>query len=516
MARVVVAPATGTKRARLERFGVLFERQRNWWALGGCLLIALWLRAPYLSQPLGRDEGGISYLASHWHGGHGALYGSLYGDYWLDRPPLLVGLFKIAVLGGDTGVRVLGAVAAVVLVVTISQIGRALAGARAGWIAGLLAALLTGSISIGAVWTPGELLAAVPSTLSVLCLVLAHRSRRTRLVFAAGALAVGAALVKQSFLDAGAAGAAFVVASAVVDRDVRIRWPLAYAAGAAAPLVLVLIWLAAVGGTVGEFLYTLFGFRLDLLNTLAESSIPLRVRLEQLREPAWDSGLTLTLAAALAGIVHLRRDRVLMVTFGVWLAAATVGVLGGGSYFAHYLIELVPVSSVAAAVVLAHARLPLRVAAVAAITFVALGAVREGTDYLEQYTIHRRERAIGHYIRDHARPGDTQYVMYARANVVYYAGLRQPYPYLWSLMVRVRPGAVTQLRDLLESSRRPTWLVPWQAAERWDLDPDGTLGRVLARRYRLAAVVCSYPILVRSDYRAPPPMTVGSCPRRMP
>ena len=165
---------------------------------------------------------------------------------------------------------------------------------------------------------------------------------------------------------------------------------------------------------------------------------------------------------------------------------------------------------------LAHARLPLRVAAVAAITFVALGAVREGTDYLAEYTIHRRERAIGHYIRDHARPGDTQYVMYARANVVYYAGLRQPYPYLWSLMVRVRPGAVTQLRDLLESSRRPTWLVPWQAAERWDLDPDGTLGRVLARRYRLAAVVCSYPILVRSDYRAPPPVTVGSCPRRMP
>ena len=54
-------------------------------------------------------------------------------------------------------------------------------------IAGLLAALLAGSVSIGAVYTPGELLAAVPSTLSVLCLVLAHRSRQTRFVVAAGA-----------------------------------------------------------------------------------------------------------------------------------------------------------------------------------------------------------------------------------------------------------------------------------------------------------------------------------------
>jgi hypothetical protein len=488
------------------RFGALSERLRTRWALAGCLLLVLALRAPYLSTPLGRDEGGIAYVASHWSVGHGALYGA----YWLDRPPLLVGLFRLAGLGGDHGVRALGALAAIVLVVAIALLGRAVAGPRAGRLAGLLAAFLAGSVSIGAVYTPGELLAAVPSTLSVLCLVLAHRSRRARFVVAAGALAVGAALIKQSFLDAGVAGVAFVAISAGLDRDVRLRWPLAYAAGAAIPLAVLLVWLAATGLTIGGFVYTLFGFRLDLLHTLAASNLPIHVRLAHLEAPAWSSGLVLVLAGAALGLWHLRRDRVLAVTFGAWLAAATVGVLGGGSYFSHYLIELVPVSCVAAAAVIAGARPPVRLLVLGAFAAVAFGAAYNGAGSAAH--IHRREMAVGHYIRDHARPGDTDYVMYARANVVYYAGLRQPYPYLWSLMVPVRPGAIAQLRRLLGSAQRPTWLVPWQLANLWQLDPGGTTERLLLRGYRLTAIVCGFPIYMRNDRPAPRRVTVSACP----
>jgi hypothetical protein len=510
MVRAVVAPsATVAPRARLSRFGALSERQRTWWSLGGCLLLALALRLPYLSTPLGRDEGGLAYIAQNWADGHG----SLYGNYWVDRPPLLVGLFKIAVLGGDRGVRVLGAVAAVVLVIAIALLGRAVAGPRAGRIAGLLAALLTGSSSIGAVFTPGELLAVVPSTLSVLCLVLAHRSRQTRLVFAAGALAVGAALIKQSFLDAGVAGVAFVVASAALDRDVRIRWPLAYGAGAAVPLVALVAWLVAAQQSLGDFIYTLFGFRLDLLHTLAGSDIPLHVRLAELEEPAWKSGLVLAIAGAVLGLRHLRGDRVLVVTFSAWLAAVTLGLLGGGSYFAHYLIGLVPVSCVAAAVVIASARTPIRVAALGVFMAVALPTAYEGAAYVAHHPLRRPEVAVARYVREHARPGDTHYVMYARPNVVYYAGLPQPYPYLWSLMVRVKPGARAQLQRLLGSTRRPTWLVQWQEADRWELDPDDRTDRLIARGYRLAAIVCGFPIYVRNDRAAPASVTWNACPR---
>ena len=57
----------------------------------------------------------------------------------------------------------------------------------------------------------------------------------------------------------------------------RLRWPLAYVAGAAIPLVPVLIWLVTAHQTIGTFAYTMFGFRLQLLHTLAGSDIPLHV-----------------------------------------------------------------------------------------------------------------------------------------------------------------------------------------------------------------------------------------------
>jgi hypothetical protein len=347
--------------------------------------------------------------------------------------------------------------------------------------------------------------------MSVLCLVLAHRSRQARFVFAAGVLAVGSVLVKQSFLDAGFAGVVFIAVSAASDRGVRLRWPIAYVAGAAIPVCAALIWLAVAQVSVSYFVYTLFGFRLHLLHTLAGSNIPLPTRLRHLGRPAFDSGLLLALVGAVAGLVHLRGDRVLVVTFGAWLAAAMFGVLGGGSYFMHYLIELVPVSCVAAAAVLANVRTPIRIAALGVIAALALNATDDGAASAVRGAPHHRELAIGHYIRDHARPGDTQYVLYARANVVYYAGLPQPYPYLWSLMVRVRPGARARLERLLASPGRPTWVVAWQNPARWELDPDGNVERLLVRDYRVAAVVCGFPIFLRKDYPAPPRVTAGAC-----
>ena len=505
--RAVAAPPSVAQRVRLQGLPAVSERLGAWWTLGGCLLIALLLRVPWLSAPLGRDEGGIALLAQHWGGG------SLYGEYWLDRPPLLILLFKLAILGGADGVRVLGTVAALALVVAIALLARALAGARASMIAGLLAALLTGSSAIGAVYTPGELLAAVPSTLSVLCLVHAHRSRQTGAVVAAGALAVTAVLVKQSFLDAGFAGVVFVLASASAERDVRVRWPVAYALGAAVPLLAVLAWLAVAGVSLSYFVYTMFGFRIDLLHTLSATDLPLHVRMRQLEEPAWDTGLALVVGGAVVGVlVVLRRDRVLMATFAAWLAAGLVGVLGGGSYFVHYLIEVVPAGCVLAAAGLALVPAPISAAALAIVAYMALGSADQGFRWLDNHTPHHRELAIGDYIREHARPRDTVYVMYARPNIVYYAGRRQPYPYLWSLMVRVRPGARPRLRRLLASPERPTWLVRWHHPSSWELDPHHTIARTVDRGYRLAATVCDVPVYVRRDAAAPPGVFIGPCP----
>jgi hypothetical protein len=88
--------------------------------------------------------------------------------------------------------------------------------------------------------------------------------------------------------------------------------------------------------------------------------------------------------------------------------------------------------------------------------------------------------------------------MYARANVLFYGGLRTPYPYDWSLMVRAYPGARADLYGLLASPRRPTWLVTWQDDDRWHLDAGDRVDVLLRRYYRPAAFVAGHGILRRA------------------
>lgn len=477
-------------------------------SIAGCVLLAVALRAPYFGVPLGVDEGGIAYIAQAWPGGHASLYGA----YWLDRPPLLVVAFKLAVVGGDAGVRALGALAAAVLVVTVGALGRLIAGDQAARSAALVAALLGGSVALGAVYTPGELLAVVPASLSVLGLVLAHRRREARWLVAAGALAVSAALVKQSGLDAGLAGITFLAASAVQDHRFDLRRWMAYGAGCALPLAVVAVWqVTTARGVGGGLVYALFGFRLNALHVLAGSNLPLHARLTHLAVPALASGLVLALGGTVIGLRHLRGDRVIALTMVAWLAGATVGVLGGGSYWSHYLIQLIPVCSIATAVALAAAPPRVRLAVLSGAALVAAATALGAVWFLAAHPQRRPELAVAGYVRANARLGDSQYVMYARANIAYYDGLPTPYPYAWSLMIRAVPGARAQLRRTLNSDARPTWIIGWQSDDRWNLDEDGAMDRILARRYRRVTTVCGHPIYLRTDRRRPSAAESAAC-----
>ena len=465
------------------------------------VVLTVLLRAPFFATPLGVDEGGLAFVARHWVR-HGS---SLYGDQWLDRPPVLVLLVRLAVqAGGATGLRLLGALAAGALVVLVALLARALGGDRAGRYAAVAAAVLASAIGLDAVYTPAELLAAVPATASVLCLVLALRNGRLAPLVAAGALATAAALVKQSFLDAGFAGIVFLAACAVV-RPPRYRWtwPVAWAAGALLPVLAVLV--ASRAGYVDgrELPYALLGFRLEALRTLAGTGGTFVVRFAGLLWPLLASGLVVALALVPAGLRRLRGDRVVTATLVGWMAGGAMGVVGGGTYFAHYLIEVVPVSAVLAGVAIAAMPEARRIAvartAVAAAGALSIGAIA----WVAAHQPHRVEHAVGAYVHHHARPGDTAYVLYARANVLYYTGLPTPFPYDWSLMLRAQPNVRPELYRMLESPRRPTWIVSWQEDDRWRLDRNGIVDTLLARYYHPAATVDGHLIL----HRAPPGAT---------
>ena len=73
MASAVAAPSSAQPRLRGEQSASQPGRLRTAWAVGGCVVLALLLRAPYLSAPPGRDEGGVAYIARNWPAGHGSL-----------------------------------------------------------------------------------------------------------------------------------------------------------------------------------------------------------------------------------------------------------------------------------------------------------------------------------------------------------------------------------------------------------------------------------------------------------
>src|SRR4051794_15631640 len=479
------------------------------WVLAG-VAGALLLRAPWSDAALGRDEGGVAMVAHAWHGGGPFAYGSLF----LDRPPLLVALYRLA---GDSqaGIRALGAAAAVLLVVTSTLIAVRIAGRGAApWAAGI-SAVLASTYALRSVFTPAELLATVPSSASVLLLLVAieRSTRRLWLFAAAGALATAALLVKQSFGDALLAGVVALAAGKLLGLSLRetLRRAGAYLAGVVAALAGLVLWAIATHTSAHAIWYAMFGFRLDSVSVLIKHG--LESRLSSLASPLLASGLAIALLLAVAGIARLRGRALARVTLLAWLAASVGGILLGGSYWPHYLIALVPIAAAGAATTLRRHPFAgaLAIAAIALPTVINAAEVAR-SDSADGYQ--RPALTIGDYIEDRSLPDQTAYAIYARVNTLYYARLRDPYPYNWSLMVRAVPGAEQRLRALLASDARPTWVVRAEGPHAFGLDRGGVTRRLLALHYKPVASVCGTELLVARGARMRPPPPGDNCATR--
>ena len=104
-------------------------------AVWSAVLLALVARLLLVRLPAWSDEAGYLQIGGSWHlGGHPS---SLYGGYWVDRPPVLVTLYGLAErLGGLTPLRLLGAVAATLTILGVADFARTVAGPRLGARAG--------------------------------------------------------------------------------------------------------------------------------------------------------------------------------------------------------------------------------------------------------------------------------------------------------------------------------------------------------------------------------------------
>ncbi len=459
-------------------------------------------------------------VARQWHPGP-----SLYGHYWVDRPPLLLELFRVADVGaGVTTLRLLGCVAAGVTVLGVGlAVRRVGTASAAGWSAAVACALLVSPL-VGATPVNGELLAAPFIAIGVWLAVAAvgdsglHRS--TWEAAGAGACAAAAVLVKQNMLDV----AVFFPVLALVAhhvgplRKMMLRRSAAWFAGGGVAGGAMVLGLAMLSGTSPvAVLFAMYPFRWRAMSVVQHHGLAGRLdRLVSLGTAELLSAGPLLLGALVVVLLIGRLRRRLPDTGWLPVAAATMAlaaydvasIVAGGSYWAHYLVQLaVPTALAAGLVVTAVPRVGRRLTAVVLVA----GALSWGAGL--SYRVETKGVDVGTAVGHVADRGDTMVSALGDADTLAAAGLSSPYPYLWSLPARTLDPGLHGLRTLLSGAQAPTWLVLRGPQTLALLNP--APHNAVQSHYRRVAQICGRSIYLHDGVQRPVPRQLGPCSRTL-
>lgn len=484
------------------------------------VLLAVALRLPFVQHAAYPDEGGLLLVAQHWHDGGPRLYGRLF----VDRPPALVLFWKLALtLGGLESARLLALLTTAVLVAAAGACGNLLAGRRGTAWAALATAALVGNPLLGTVEVNGELLGAPLTMLACLALlVVVRRPRRHRdpvLLLLAGALAAGALLVKQNLADAFVLGATLALASAATGAWAWRR-ALAFlglgAAGALLPLAGVALWAQTHGPGLQSLWFTVYQFRLEAAVVMARhSSSANDHRALTLLGLTLVTGLALVVLPGLWALApRARRGDPVVLAVGAMVAFEVLAVVGGGSFWSHYLIGLVPgVALVTATAAAVERRRPFVLLPGLAVVLASAVVVTSMRAVAERPADQHQGPLVAGWLRDAGRPGDSALVAYGHADALMASGLTPRYPYLWTLPLRTLDPHLDRLVRQLDGRHPPTWVLRWSYLDSWGLDPHDRVATALAAHYRLVRTVCGVPVyLHRGDPRRLPPSPAACAP----
>ena len=434
------------------------------------LAVAAWL--PFLGTPLMPDEAGLFIIGEQWGTGR-----SLYGDYWVDRPPLIIWMYALiapfVTIGHNpdgafsVAIKLAGGAVAAVSVLLSYVLAKRVA-PDSGWThcaAPVLTLALVSSPLLGMPSTNGELLAIPFVFAGVALLVPALVRPNDRLApwagLAAGACAMAAVMVKQNFVDVFVfAFVAFVVLALRGE-----KWRLTcvtFAAGSLVTLVAIIGSAVLRGSSLPGLWEAIVAFRFhasaligtEISETRAER-IGILVAAFVVSGAAAALAVTVPMVLGTKGRKHPRTGvfAVPAVAMAGWEIAA---VALGGSYWLHYLTGLVP--GVVVLVILAGTLDRRRLLLTAC---VAVGTIANAGVWAHRVTDppHTGEDArVGAYLRQHSSPGDSLLVGFGHSNVYVDAEMRGPYPYMWSLPNRVRDPKLHLAERVLSSSNAPNWV----------------------------------------------------------
>lgn len=476
---------------------------RTVWLAAAAAFVA---RFPGLLWPLRPDEAGFLLVAR-------ALDpepDSLYGRYWVDRPPPVIWLMRATDwVGGAYTHRLVGALACALLVLAAAAATRELAVRAgvvdplavrrlAGWVAVGTAAMV-GNAQIDPVAAKGEVL-GIPLVLAS-CWLALRAVRRLAAVdaFWAGALAVLALGLKQSILGGIVFGVVLLAGSALARHlpwRTAGRFALAAAAGGAVPVAAVLGWTLASGSRLDTLWYASVSFRSDASRVIASQSAEgAQSRIGLLLAVFVGVGMLLVLACFLARVpTLLRHDAVPVVAVLAMVGVDLLGVALSGSFWLPYLFVLVPPLSLALAALAAHdhLRLARRRVVAGTVALLVVSSVVSLVAWTGSWAAGRVpvEVRTGQAIAAAARPGDRVLVYGGRADIQWASRAGSPYPFLWSLPMRTLDPDLDDLRRVLTGTNPPTWFVEATYINTWSELGTRPIERSLIRKYEFIRTAC--------------------------
>lgn len=454
------------------------DSDARWWRAAACatvfVAVSALLRLPFLHAPLTADEGGYAEVARLWS--HGV---DLYGQAWVDRPQGLLLIFRGALrlgLSSAVDLRFVAVVCGAMVVVLVIGVGSSLADRSTGLRAGLLVAVAGASPFIEGFTLAGELAAAVVAAAAIAALARFARQGRVSMLVLAGLLAGLAPMIKQSAIDAIAAGVVWLL----VSRGSRGRAAVwIFPVAAAVPIASCVL----ASGDPAAWYRAVVAYG---ANATPSSLEQLRLLETSLPAAALSVGALIVLAC-----IGWQWSPLLI---KIWAVAAAIGVCLGGAFHAHYFLQLVTPLALLAAVgagrlgrgAWAAAVVAAFASAVVAAPLWFMGgnaqakALWPGDGHLQV------DAAAASYVRAHTLRSQSIYVIWAAADLYYLADRTPAFRYLWMRNLQTIPGAVASA-DRLLAERVPALVVKAQPIA--SVGDPGRTSTILQRNYYAAARV---------------------------